>query len=183
MEGRTFGDAGSTRRRAVPPDPVSDVGDPGASSAASRAAGTPTWSTTTIRSTPPQPRKTATICRKTWRTRQSNSSVTPGSSTRTNRSSCTWPHRPGTPRTMSSPNGPTGTSAGSDQGYEAIRAEILQRQKDLGLLPEDTELSPINPHGEPATTGPDGQSWLLPDTVRPWPVCDRDRIPVSWVSR
>ncbi|WP_374710856.1 hypothetical protein [Rhodococcus sp. USK10] len=34
-----------------------------------------------------------------------------------------------------------------DQGYEAIRAEILARQKELGLLPEDTELSPINPHG------------------------------------
>ena len=37
-----------------------------------------------------------------------------------------------------------------DQGYEAIRAEILARQKELGLLPDDTELSPINPHGEPA---------------------------------
>lgn len=55
-----------------------------------------------------------------------------------------------------------------DQGYEAIRVEILQRQKDLGLLPENTELSPINPHGEPATTGPDGQPWPLLDTVRPW---------------
>ena len=55
-----------------------------------------------------------------------------------------------------------------DQGYEAIRAEILQRQKELGLLPADTELSPINPHGEPATTGPDGQPWPLLDTVRPW---------------
>ena len=41
-----------------------------------------------------------------------------------------------------------------DQGYEAIRAGILARQKELGLLPEDTELSPINPHGEPERTGP-----------------------------
>jgi len=55
-----------------------------------------------------------------------------------------------------------------DQGYEAIRPEILRRQKDLGLLPEDTELSPINPHGEPATTGPDGQPWPGLDVVRPW---------------
>ena len=55
-----------------------------------------------------------------------------------------------------------------DQGYEAIRAEILARQKELGLLPDDTELSPINPHGEPAATGPDGQPWPLLDTVRPW---------------
>ncbi|MEI6622969.1 MAG: arylsulfatase [Actinomycetes bacterium] len=55
-----------------------------------------------------------------------------------------------------------------DEGYEAIRASILERQKELGLLPDDTELSPINPHGEPATTGPDGQPWPLLDTVRPW---------------
>ncbi|MGZ4690794.1 MAG: arylsulfatase, partial [Acidimicrobiia bacterium] len=55
-----------------------------------------------------------------------------------------------------------------DKGYEAIRAEILERQIKLGLLPEDTELSPINPHGEPDRTGPDGQPWPVLDTVRPW---------------
>jgi arylsulfatase len=55
-----------------------------------------------------------------------------------------------------------------DEGYEAIRPSILRRQKELGLLPENTELSPINPHGEPAATGPDGQPWPLLDTVRPW---------------
>src|SRR4029077_5725430 len=53
-------------------------------------------------------------------------------------------------------------------GYEAIRGEILARQKELGLLPADTELSQINPHGEPAATGPDGQPWPQLDTVRPW---------------
>ncbi len=55
-----------------------------------------------------------------------------------------------------------------DQGYEAIRAEILERQKALGVLPADTQLSAINPHGEPAATGPDGQPWPVLDTVRPW---------------
>ncbi len=55
-----------------------------------------------------------------------------------------------------------------DAGYEAIRAEILARQQELGLLPADTELSRINPHGEPRRTGPDGQPWPLLDTVRPW---------------
>jgi arylsulfatase len=55
-----------------------------------------------------------------------------------------------------------------DEGYEAIRAGILARQKELGLLPADTELSPINPHGEPARTGPDGQPWPVLDTVLPW---------------
>ncbi len=55
-----------------------------------------------------------------------------------------------------------------DQGYEAIRAEILERQIALGLLPEGTELSALNPHGEPERTGPDGQPWPQLDTVRPW---------------
>jgi len=61
-----------------------------------------------------------------------------------------------------------------DEGYEAIRAGILQRQKDLGLLPADTELSPINPHGEPHRTGPDGQPWPFVDTVRPWATLSDD---------
>jgi arylsulfatase len=55
-----------------------------------------------------------------------------------------------------------------DDGYEAIRAGILARQIELGLLPEGTELSPINPHGEPERTGSDGQPWPQLDTVRPW---------------
>ena len=54
-----------------------------------------------------------------------------------------------------------------DQGYEAIRSEILERQKKLGLLPEETELSPINPHGEPRATGGGGQPWPMLSTVRP----------------
>ena len=55
-----------------------------------------------------------------------------------------------------------------DMGYEAIRAGILDRQKQLGLLPEDTELSAINPHGEPDRKGPAGGPWPRLDTVRPW---------------
>ena len=55
-----------------------------------------------------------------------------------------------------------------DEGYEAIRATILANQKKLGLLPDDAELSPINPHGEPDATGPDGQPWPQLDFVRPW---------------
>lgn len=61
-----------------------------------------------------------------------------------------------------------------DEGYEAIRAGILARQKELGLLPEDTELSGINPHGEPGATGPDGQPWPMLDTVRPWATLNDD---------
>ena len=61
-----------------------------------------------------------------------------------------------------------------DAGYEAIRPHILARQKELGILPESTELSPINPHGEPAATGPDGQPWPMLDTVRPWDTLSAD---------
>ncbi len=61
-----------------------------------------------------------------------------------------------------------------DQGYEAIREGILARQIELGLLPEGTQLSTINPHGEPERTGPDGQPWPQLDTVRPWDTLTED---------
>jgi arylsulfatase A-like enzyme len=61
-----------------------------------------------------------------------------------------------------------------DEGYEAIRSSILARQKDLGLLPAEVELSPINPHGEPDLTGPDGQPWPSMDFVRPWDSLNED---------
>ena len=55
-----------------------------------------------------------------------------------------------------------------DAGYEAIRPEILAAQKRMGLLPDDVELSPINPHGEPDVTGPHGEPWPPLDVIRPW---------------
>jgi arylsulfatase len=55
-----------------------------------------------------------------------------------------------------------------DMGYEAIRTSILERQKQLGLLPDATELSPINPHGEPEYPNPEGRAWPGVDFVRPW---------------
>ncbi len=61
-----------------------------------------------------------------------------------------------------------------DMGYEKIREQILENQKKMGLLPETTELSPINPHGEPATTGPDGQAWPALDFVPPWDALNGD---------
>ncbi|BBX57359.1 hypothetical protein MSHO_27040 [Mycobacterium shottsii] len=45
---------------------------------------------------------------------------------------------------------------------------ILANQKRMGLLPQDLELSPMNPHGEPDVTGPDGGAWPAFDFVRPW---------------
>ncbi|MCK9306159.1 MAG: arylsulfatase, partial [Methanoculleus sp.] len=61
-----------------------------------------------------------------------------------------------------------------DEGYEKIREQILKTQKKMGLLPENTGLSPINPHGEPATTGPDGQPWPALDFVPPWDSLNED---------
>jgi Arylsulfatase A and related enzymes len=53
-------------------------------------------------------------------------------------------------------------------GYEVIREAILANQKKMGLLPENTSLSPINPHGEPQVSSPDGKPWPMLDWVRPW---------------
>jgi len=56
-----------------------------------------------------------------------------------------------------------------DQGYEAMREETLARQKQLGIVPADTVLPPINPIGTPETrTGPDGKTFPPLDVTRPW---------------
>jgi arylsulfatase A-like enzyme len=62
-----------------------------------------------------------------------------------------------------------------DEGYEAIREKTLARQKELGIVPADTELSPVNPIGTAETrTGPDGKPFPELDTVRPWDTLDDD---------
>ena len=54
-------------------------------------------------------------------------------------------------------------------GYEAIREQTLARQKELGLVPADTELPPVNPIGTPETRkGPEGQPFPEVDYTRPW---------------
>ena len=56
-----------------------------------------------------------------------------------------------------------------DMGYEAIRAQTLARQKELGVVPADTELPPINPIGTPdARTGPEGKPFPVMDYTKPW---------------
>ncbi len=53
-----------------------------------------------------------------------------------------------------------------DEGYEAMRAGILANQQGLGLMPDDVELSPINPKLD--ATSATGQPWPPLDVVRPW---------------
>ncbi len=56
-----------------------------------------------------------------------------------------------------------------DAGYEAMRKETLARQKEMGLVPPDTELPPVNPIGTPATRkGPKGQPFPQFDDTKPW---------------
>jgi arylsulfatase A-like enzyme len=56
-----------------------------------------------------------------------------------------------------------------DAGYEALREQTLARQKELGIVPADTQLPPLNPIGTPETrTGPDGKPFPALDVTRPW---------------
>jgi arylsulfatase A-like enzyme len=56
-----------------------------------------------------------------------------------------------------------------DMGYEAMREQTLARQKELGIVPADTELPAVNPIGTPETrTGPDGQPFPPLDFTKPW---------------
>jgi arylsulfatase len=62
-----------------------------------------------------------------------------------------------------------------DMGYEVLREQTLARQKELGLVPKDTELPPTNPIGTPETrTGPDGKPFPLLDVTRPWDSLSED---------
>lgn len=53
-----------------------------------------------------------------------------------------------------------------DMGYERYREMVLANQKALGLLPPETELSPMNPYAD--VVSPDGLPWPETDTVLPW---------------
>ena len=62
-----------------------------------------------------------------------------------------------------------------DMGYEAIREQILARLKELGLVPTETELPPINPIGTPETrSGPDGLPFPQFDYTKPWDTLSED---------
>src|SRR5262249_29492279 len=57
-----------------------------------------------------------------------------------------------------------------DMGYEKIREEILERQKQMGIVPQNTELSPVNPYADAKSA--DDKPWSPLDTVRPWDSLD-----------
>jgi arylsulfatase A-like enzyme len=53
-----------------------------------------------------------------------------------------------------------------DMGYEKYREMVFERQKQMGVLPQNAVLSPINPYSEEKSV--DGKPWPVLDTVRPW---------------
>ncbi len=56
-----------------------------------------------------------------------------------------------------------------DMGYERYRELVLERQKQMGLVPQNTALSPINPIGTSAETkSPTGLPFPELDYTRPW---------------
>ena len=52
-----------------------------------------------------------------------------------------------------------------DMGYEAMREQTLANQRELGIVPKDTELPELNPIGTPDTRGPGRPAFPELDTV------------------
>jgi arylsulfatase A-like enzyme len=53
-----------------------------------------------------------------------------------------------------------------DMGYEKYRELVFENQKKMGILPQDAELTPINPFIDEKSV--EGIAWPELDTVRPW---------------
>jgi arylsulfatase len=61
-----------------------------------------------------------------------------------------------------------------DMGYEAIREQTLARQKEMGIVPQDTELPPVNPMGTPESHTDPAKPFPELDTTRPWDSLSED---------
>jgi arylsulfatase A-like enzyme len=61
-----------------------------------------------------------------------------------------------------------------DMGYEAIREQTLQRQKEMGIVPPDTELPPVNPLGTMESHTDPRKPMNEVDTTRPWDSLNED---------
>jgi arylsulfatase len=59
-----------------------------------------------------------------------------------------------------------------DMGYEEYRRTVLANQKKLGIIPENTQLPPLNPYAD--ARSPDGKPWPESDAVRPWNTLSAD---------
>jgi arylsulfatase len=59
-----------------------------------------------------------------------------------------------------------------DMGWDAYRKKTLERQIEMGLLPEGTELPPINAYVD--ETSAEGKKWPETDVIRDWDSLDDD---------
>lgn len=64
-----------------------------------------------------------------------------------------------------------------DMGYERYREITLAKQKELGLVSQETELSPMNPYAD--ATSAEGLPWPEHDTVLAWDSLSDDEKRVS----
>ena len=55
-----------------------------------------------------------------------------------------------------------------DMGYEAMREQTLARQKEMGIVPADTEMPPVNPLGTMESHTDPAKQMNEFDTTRPW---------------
>ena len=55
-----------------------------------------------------------------------------------------------------------------DMGYEALREQTLARQKEMGIVPPDTDLPPVNPLGTMESHTDPRKQMNEMDTTRPW---------------
>ena len=53
-----------------------------------------------------------------------------------------------------------------DMGYDKYREIVFERQKKMGILPQDAELTPANPYVNEKSV--DGKPWNPLDVTRPW---------------
>jgi arylsulfatase A-like enzyme len=59
-----------------------------------------------------------------------------------------------------------------DMGYERYREIVFDRQKQMGIMPADAVLSPLNPYA--GETSVEGRPWNPVDVVRPWDALSDD---------
>ena len=83
-----------------------------------------------------------TTSRMRWPTTRSSGCTGCARRTRTSRSSCTSRPDAATRRTTWRRSGPTSTRGKFDQGWDKLREETFARQKELGVIPADAELTP-----------------------------------------
>jgi arylsulfatase len=61
-----------------------------------------------------------------------------------------------------------------DMGYEAIREQVLARQREMGIVPPSTDLPPVNPLGTMESHTDPHKPMNPVDTTRPWDTLSED---------